>query len=338
MVSTQQGVHGDAARQSPSEQPLILAFDVGGTRIKAGLVRGAEIMALHVAALSTSDATPDLIQILVELGNRIRVGASIQAVGVSMKGFIDPRQGIVLDINESWAHLVGKPFAQQLSQAFHLPVFVENDARMYTVGEMLYGAGREVENLLCLTLGTGIGSGVVLQRRALRGPRGVTGILGGHITVQIDGPRCTCGNTGCLEAFIGTAPLVRKAAALALERYGHAPEQTLLTPNAIFAAASAGDAVAREVVDYFTQYLSAGVVSLIHVYDPDLVVLGGGIAEASSQFLPAVQSYVDEHTWTLPRGRVHVTTAELGDTAALLGIAALGRGINVLLYRENIFQ
>jgi glucokinase len=330
-VSTQRDRHGENAGQASAEQAAILAFDVGGTRIKAGLVRGAEIAALHVEPLSKVETAPDLVQALVQLGARMREDVSVQAVGISMKGLVDPQQGILLDVNETWAHLIGKPFAQPLSQAFGLPVFVENDARMYTVGEMLYGAARDVENVLCLTLGTGIGSGVALQRRVLRGPRGFSGILGGHITVQIDGPRCTCGNIGCLEAFIGTAPLVRKAADLARTQYGNEPAQDPLTPHAIFNAALAGDALAREVVAYFTRYLSAGVVSLIHAHDPDLVVLGGGIAEASAQFLPALQSYIDEHTWTLPRGRVHVTRAELGDTAALLGIAALAQGLDVLL-------
>lgn len=330
-MSTQRDAHGDSAGQTSAEPAMILAFDVGGTRIKAGLVRGAEIVELHVAPLDNTEAAPDLVRMLVELGNRVRADIPVQAIGVSMKGFVDPQQGVLLDVNETWAHLIGKPFARQLSQAFGLPVFIENDARMYTVGEMLYGAGRAEENLLCLTLGTGIGSGVALQRRVLRGPRGFSGILGGHITVQVDGPRCTCGNLGCLEAFIGTAPLTRKAAQLALAQYGNVPEQAALTPRSVFAAASAGDPLACEVVAYFTRYLEAGLVSLIHAHDPDLVVLGGGMAAAAAQFLPAVQSYIAEHTWTLPRGRVRVVKAELGDTAALLGIAALARGLDILL-------
>jgi glucokinase len=329
-VSTQQDRHGENVGQVSNEQAAILAFDVGGTRIKAGLVRGAEIVALHVEPLSKAETAPNLVQMLLQLGARTRGKVSVQAVGISMKGFVDPQQGILLDVNETWAHLVGQPFAQSLSQAFGLPVFVENDARMYTVGEMLYGAAQDAENILCLTLGTGIGSGVALQRRVLRGPRGFSGILGGHITVQVDGPRCTCGNIGCLEALIGTAPLMRRAADLARTHYGNGSAQDPQTPRAIFAAALAGDALAREVVAYFTRYLSAGVVSLIHAYDPDLVVLGGGIAEASAQFLPALQSYIDEHTWTLPRGRVRVTRAALGDSAALLGIAALAQGLDVL--------
>lgn len=308
----------------------ILAFDVGGTRVKAGIVRGTEVLELHVELLPVQKDAASVIDALVRLGRQIQEGHTVQAIGVSMKGIIDPQKGTILDVNESLSDLIGLPFAQNLAQAFQLPVFAENDARMYTAGEMLYGAGRRVENLLCLTLGTGIGCGVALQRRVLRGGRGLFGIIGGHITVQIDGPRCTCGNIGCLEAFIGTAPLLRKAAELYTTSNKPLPEKEGWTPQHIFTAA-AGDPVADEVIAYFARYLSAGVVSLIHAYDPDIVVLGGGIAGSFQQFLPAVQEYVDEHTWTYPRGGIQIKTAELGDTAALVGVAALARGMDILL-------
>ncbi|MBA2677903.1 MAG: ROK family protein [Ktedonobacteraceae bacterium] len=318
-----------AGNETLPDHAEVLAFDVGGTRIKAGIVQGAEVSELRIELLPVQKDAIIVIKALERLGRQLRQGHNVQAIGVSMKGIIDPQRGTVLDVNESLSDLIGLPFAQTLAQAFQLPVFVENDARMYTAGEMLYGAGRQVENLLCLTLGTGIGCGVVLQRHVLRGGRGLFGILGGHITVQIDGPRCTCGNIGCLEAFIGTAPLLRKAEELYAADNRPLPE--IWTPQHIFAAAADGDPVADEVVAYFARYLSAGVVSLIHAYDPDIVVLGGGIAGSFFQFLPTVQKYVDEHTWTYPREGVRVKTAELGDTAALVGVAALARGMDILL-------
>jgi glucokinase len=323
--------NGSGGGQPLNEQTEVLAFDVGGTRIKAGIVRAAEVSALHVEPLPEQRHAASVIDALVRLGNRIRAEQDVQAIGVSMKGIIDPQQGMILDVNESLADLIGTPFAYHLSQAFQLPVVAENDARMYTVGEMICGAGKQVENLLCLTLGTGIGCGVVLQRRVVRGARGLFGTMGGHITVQIDGPRCTCGNIGCLEALIGTAPLLRKASELYAAHNKSMIGEDISTLQHIFAAASDGDEVAREIVAYFAHYLSAGLVSLIHAYDPDIVILGGGIAGSSQQFLHAIQQYVDEHTWTYPRGRVRIKTAELGDTAALVGVAALARGMNVLL-------
>lgn len=310
------------------EQAAILAFDVGGTRIKAGLVRGTQVSTLRVEPLPTHRDTASVLGALVRLGDEMRQGQSVQAVGVSMKGIIDPQQGTILDVNESLSDLIGMPFARHLAEAWQVPVVAENDARMYTIGELVYGAGRAVDNLLCLTLGTGIGCGVALQRRVIRGARGLFATMGGHITVEADGPRCTCGNIGCLEALIGTAPLLKKASAL-YTAHGK-PQVGIATPQQLFAAASAGDAIAREAVAYFAHYLSVGLVSLIHAYDPDLVVLGGGLAGSAQQFVPTVQQYVAAHTWTYPRGRVHVITAELGDTAALVGAAALARGLQVL--------
>ncbi|GHO68133.1 glucokinase [Ktedonobacter sp. SOSP1-52] len=306
----------------------VLAFDLGGTRIKAGIVRGAEVSSVHVEALPPQRDAASVLNALVSLGKHVLQRQTVHAVGISLKGIVDPQRGTILDVNESLSDLIGFPIAQTLAETFHLPTFAENDARLYTVGEMVYGAGRQVENLLCLTLGTGIGCGVALQRRVVRGARGLFGSMGGHITVQVDGPRCTCGNIGCLEAFIGTAPLMRKAVTLYAGSGITPPE---MTPQGIFAAALAGDKIAGEVATYFAHYLSVGIVSLIHAYDPDLVVLGGGISGSSQQFLPSVQQYVDEHTWTFPRGRTQIKIAELGDTAALVGVSALASGLNVLL-------
>jgi glucokinase len=179
--------------------------------------------------------------------------------------------------------------------------------------------------MVCLTLGTGVGSGVALHGRVLRGTRGTAGILAGHVTVQVDGPRCTCGNIGCLEALIGTAGLIRAARETLAGGHASVLRRADLEPRHIFEAAAEGDEPAQELVQRFARHLAAGVVTLIHAYDPDIVVLGGGLAARSEQFLPFVQEYVDAHAWTVPRGRVRVVPAVLGDSAALVGIADLMR-------------
>jgi glucokinase len=309
----------------------VLTFDIGGTRVKAGLVQGSQVSRLTIAPLDKYQGATDILEFLVKLGRQVCANTPVHAVGVSIKGIVDPQQGTILDVNESLSTLIGLPLASQLADTFQLPVFVENDARMYMLGELLHGAGQQVDNLLCLTLGTGIGSGVALGRHVLRGPRGVSGILGGHITIQTGGPRCTCGNIGCLEALIGTGALVATARAIYTQHDEPLPDGSLLTPQHIFASALAGSPAAQMVVHLFASYLGAGVVSLVHAYDPDLVVLGGGMAGASQQFLPIVQHYVDEHAWQLPRGRVRLTTAQLGNAAALIGIAALARGFDIFL-------
>jgi glucokinase len=310
--------------KSEGDQPAVLAFDIGGTRIKAGIVRGSQMLAFHSELLGRPHSADDFVRTLLRIGKGLREQHSVEAVGISIKGIVDTERGSVTEVKEALVELVGQPLSAQLERSFDLPVMLENDARMYTLGELLYGAGCAVENLVCLTLGTGVGCGVAINRRILRGRRGLSGILGGHISVQADGPRCNCGNIGCLEAFIGTTAFVEEARQQAASQ----PRSELahlqpLTPRVIFHAASAGDELAQRLVQRFTHYLGAGVVSLIHAYGPELVVLGGGIMGAATQILPAVQSYVAQHTWALLEQQVRVVEADLGDSAALLGAAAL---------------
>ncbi len=308
-------------RQPPTP---ILAFDIGGTRIKAGVVQGDTVYALQVVPLDVERQTQNIVHQLQNIGSELMQNYSVQAVGVSIKGIVDSRRGMILDVNETLMALIEQPFVALLAQAFGLPVVMENDARMYVLGELLYGAGSDVANMVCLTLGTGIGCGVAIHRQILRGSHGLAGILGGHITIQADGPCCSCGNIGCLETFVGTTALLQAVeAGIQMHPDSVLHTQTLVTPYDIFTAAEQNDSLARQIVERFSRYLGAGIVSLIHAYDPDIVVLGGGISGAAWQFLPRVQGYVNEHAWTLPGHTVPIMKARLGDAAALIGVAAL---------------
>lgn len=305
-------------------RPTVAAFDVGGTRIKAGLVRDRTVELLTVAP--TGDGTQDILATVMELGHRLIADRDVTAIGVSVKGIVDPERGVLVDTNESLNSWINQPIGEIMAKDLGRPVWVENDARMYALGELVSGAGVGSRNMVCLTLGTGVGSGVARDGRMLRGTAGVLGILGGHFTIQVNGPRCTCGNVGCLEALIGTAGLVRRTREM-LAECGHSLlAGARLEPQLIFAAAGAGDPLAQEVVGYFADCLGAGVVTMIHAYDPEVVVVGGGMVGAIGQFLCRVQAYVAEHAWTLPRGRVSVVPSTLGDVAALVGVAELARG------------
>jgi glucokinase len=299
----------------------VLVFDVGGTRLKAGLARPDGISSLTTVRTDVASADALLAQ-MAAVGRQLLQGKRPRAVGVSVKGIVDSG-GSLVDVNAPLDRLRGARLAERLADELDAPVRIDNDARMYALGELRHGAGRGAENLVGVTLGTGIGVGVAIDGRLLSGKRGVLGILAGHITVDADGPPCTCGSVGCLEAFIGSQGLVTDARARARSH----PESPLasesLDPEAIFAAAAGGDGPAVATVERFTHLLACGVVSLIHVYDPDVVVIGGGISASASQFLDKVQRFADEHAWTQPRGRVQIAASTLGDTAALLGAAEL---------------
>ena len=302
-----------------------LVFDVGGTRLKAGLANAGAISSL--ATVRTEAASADaLVDQMAGVGRKLLRGKPPKTVGVSVKGVVDSDRGVLVEVNAPLVRLNGTPLAELLAHELGCPVRIDNDARMYALGELHHGAGRGVDNLVCMTLGTGVGVGVVIDGRLLRGKRGVLGILAGHITVDTGGPPCTCGNVGCLEALIGSAGLVSDARARA-RRHPESPlASESLEPEAIFAAAADGDMAAIATVERFTHHLACGVVSLIHTYDPDVVVIGGGLSASAPQFLDDVQRFADEHAWTQPKGRVRILASELGDTAALLGAAELANG------------
>jgi glucokinase len=303
----------------------VLVFDVGGTRLKAGLAGPDGISSLTIVPTDVSSADA-LVAQTAALGRRLLHGEHPSAIGVSVKGIVDSLRGSVVEVNAPLAVLSGELLADRLAQALGAPVRVENDARMYALGELRHGAGHGAKNLVCLTLGTGIGVGVVIDGRLLRGGRGVLGILAGHITVDVDGPPCSCGSIGCLEALIGSHGLVADARARAREHPGSRLGSDVVDPEEIFAAAAEGDAAAAATVERFTRVLACGVVSLIHVYDPDVVVVGGGLSASAPQFLEHVQRFADEHAWTQPKGRVRIAASTLGDTAALLGASELATG------------
>jgi glucokinase len=309
----------------------ILAVDLGGTRIKAGIVREGSVEPLIVEPTDAAAGADAVLGGVVRLGQRLLAAHGASAIGVSIKGIVDPRRGVLCEVNEALADLNGSPIGAILGRALDRPVVVENDARMYALGELLHGAGRGYRNMVCVTLGTGVGCGVALGGRVVRGDRGVFGILGGHFTVRMGGPRCTCGNIGCLEAMIGSSALAAAARSQLASGTPSLLRPDAIDPQRIFEAAAEGDAVAGAVVHDFTEALGAGIVTLIHAYDPDVVVLGGGIMGSAAQVLPAVQAYVDTYAWTIPRGRVRVTPAVLGDAAALVGAAVLASGTDALL-------
>lgn len=195
---------------SDVKAPAVLAFDLGGTRLKAGLVVGERVEQLVTPFLERTDDAGAVVAQMAAVGRALAGGRSLLAVGAAVKGIVSAASGRVLEVNEPLRALSGFDLGAELGRAFGVPIAVENDARLFAYGELAHGAGRGVRNLVGVTLGTGVGVGVVRDGALLAGS---LGILGGHLTVDLDGPRCNCGNVGCVEAFIGTADFNRALAA-----------------------------------------------------------------------------------------------------------------------------
>lgn len=304
-----------------------LAIDLGGTRIKAGIVAANVVREQVIVPTEDEQGFDHVLQNIIGVGEELLGKNQVSAIGLSLPAIVDVEHGTVVDVRKNLAGLIGFPLAETLHRHFDLPVALENDARLYGLGEMVAGAAQGIPNMVCLTLGTGVGCCVAVGGRILRGRHGTGGILGGHMTIEAYGPRCTCGNIGCVEALCSAVALVSATAERLAAQPGHPLNAVQpLTPESILAAAAGGDALAGEVLATYARHLAAAVVSYVHVHDPDLVLLGGGLMNAALRILPPVQQFVREHTWTSPARTVPVRAVALGDQAALIGAAALARG------------
>ena len=299
----------------------LLGCDLGGTRIKLGLIDNGRIAAQEVIpAQSDLGLRPRLPAI--EAGLR-RIVASqglglsdCAGVAVSFPSLIDTATGRILAEYGKYRDAPGVNLADWAKRTLGLPLAIENDARMALIGEWRSGAGRGCDNLAIVTLGTGIGTAALIQGRVLRGTHGQAGCLSGHLTVKYGGRLCHCGNVGCAEAEASTAFLRQIAAEQPLFSGSELSREPVLDYAAVFRLAARGDPCATAIRDHSLLVWSTLVVNLIVAYDPEKVILGGGILASRDIILPAVQQYVDRHAQT-PWGRVQVLAAELGDASAL---------------------
>lgn len=307
---------------------ILLACDLGGTRMKIGVLRDDTLLAQTVEpARSSLGLTPQLpvlkaawLRQLSELG--LTIG---DCAGISMAypSIIDAASGRVLSPFGKFPDAHNLDLRAWARDEFGLPLAIDNDARMALIGEWRAGAGRGCDDLVMMTLGTGLGVCAIIEGRVLRGKHGQAGILGGHLTVSCENGRpCTCGNVGCAEAEASTASLTT----LAQERADFAASPLAHEPvvdfAAVFTHAAAGDACALALRDHSIRVWSALAVSLIHAYDPERLILGGGVMASAPVILPAIRAHVDRHANT-PWGRVEIVPSALGDTAAMVAGAWL---------------
>lgn len=300
----------------------ILACDLGGTRMKLGVVRDGEVLARTTepshSQLGLAPQLPVLKsawrQLLGPFGLTPRDCAGLS---VAFPSLVDSRTGRVLAQYGKFADAVGLDLRDWAQREFGLPLAIENDARMALIGEWRLGAGRGLNNLAMMTLGTGLGTCAVIEGRVLRGTHGQAGVLGGHLTVRYGGHQCSCGNIGCAEAEASTAFLDQMAASQPEWGTSSLRQSSALNYAEVFKHAGAGDTCAMRLRDHSLQVWSTLAVNLIHAYDPERVILGGGIMAGADVILPWVREHVRKHAHT-PWGQVEVVPSELGDEAALV--------------------
>jgi len=307
---------------------IVLGIDIGGTQVKAGMVdeEGAILASRTIQTPSDADGfLPALQESIHWLTEAVGPAAG---VGIGCKGIINPDSTRVEILPGTLHFLEGLRLSDLVGLPLEVPVFADNDARVAMAGEMVWGAARGRQNALMFTLGTGVGGAVLADGHLLRGHSGVAGHLG-HLTVEPDGATCICGSRGCLETVFSARAIegeawsaVHRGVDSSLTRLFREQPQ-LVTCRTIFGAASEGDALARGIVLKATRKLGAAIAGLLHVFDPEVVILGGHVADAGSDLLEPLQ----EEVWTRSRGLlgrdVPLVEQEVADKSGIVGAAGL---------------
>ncbi len=270
---------------------------------------------------------------LTELLHQLKLEISnISAIGMDVPGPVVAEAGMVSSppIMPGWD---GYPIRTHLEELWQVPVSIGNDAEMGALGEWAYGAGRGENNLAYIKVGTGIGAGLLLDGRIYRGATGTAGEIG-HVTIQENGPLCTCGNYGCLEAMAGGQAIARKARE-AIEK-GRRTQISAIEADKILAvnvaqAAQRGDLVAQQIITDAGTYLGIAVASLVNIFNPSLVVIGGGVSQIGDLLLEPIRKTVMERSLSSAAKVVRITSAVLGRRASSMG--AVVQAINLSLDR-----
>jgi len=313
---------------------IFIGCDLGGTNIKAGLVNIDTGKILQSASIPTmaQEGHEKVIERMISLiqGIIAETGlpkSDVKGLGVSAPGVLDVETGTTLflpNLPGQWRDI---PLGNTLTEALGFPVTMLNDVRAITYGEFIFGAGKGVDRMACLAIGTGLGGGLVIDGKLVLGFDGTAGELG-HQTVEMNGIRCNCGNYGCLEAYC-SGPAIASQAARAIRqgtttRISELVDFDLnkITPKIVAQAALDGDELALEVWDTVGQYLGIGIANICVAFGPERVVLSGGVAAAGDLLIDPVRKTLKKRVHVMPIDRVEILPSTLGSDAGILGMAS----------------
>lgn len=283
----------------------ILAIDIGGTAIKSAITdEKGHVYEIKETDTKAKNGGPYVMQRALEIAHSY---SDFEVIGISTTGQVDSKNGVIVYANENVPNYTGINVKEIFEKEFNIPTFVENDVNSAAVGETHYGAGRDFNDLLCVTYGTGIGGAIVINRQIYGGTNGLAGEFG-HIVTHPHGKTCGCGQDGCYEQYASTTALVREAKRLSPD---------YINGRVIFEDWHKGDEQVKKVVDNWIDEIIIGLVTIIHIFNPNALILGGGIL---------AESYIENEINRRLGIRVmksyqtfKVRKAELKNTAGLLG-------------------
>jgi len=310
--------------KKPSSESLVFAVDLGGTHLRVALVDDTgRILQQLKQETPKGDSANCIIGALARAAEAWHaLKPKVIATSIMVPGAVDSDKAVVLQA-PNLPSLIDFPLKAELERQLGWPVYLENDANAAAVGEMWLGAARGCRDVVSVTLGTGVGGGVILDGKLWRGSHGSAGEIG-HTTVDpFGGLKCKCGNTGCLELYASATAIVR----MTKEKLSSFPQSELktggLTAERVYEAGRNGDELARMVFQRFGMYLGIGLANLINFIDPEIIVIAGGAVNGWDLFAAEMYREVEERAFSATAQQVRIAKAECGDNAGLLGAARL---------------
>lgn len=307
----------------------VVGVDLGGTRLRAALadLQGNVIRHRAVPTHALEGREAVIARIADEIRNVTAPEdlSAVRAVAVAVPSPVNPNTGMVFNPPNlpGWGEV---PLREVLESQLARPVCLGNDANLAAMAEHAFGAGKGTSHLVYLTVSTGIGGGVIEDNRLVLGVTGGAAEIG-HMTIDRGGPRCACGNTGCLEAMASGTAIAREATrrlvAGAPSSLAADPGPDQIIAESVFRAAEAGDDLARSVVDWAAYNLGVGLTNVMQLFDPEIIVIGGGVSNAWSLLQSGMTRAIEERAMVAYRRRIKIARADLGDSVGLLGAVAL---------------
>ncbi len=318
-----------------SKKRVYAGIDIGGTNIKFGLFDAAGNILFREQRPTMAEKGPiPLMHLVTNIAERLLYFAAeeehaVDYVGVGSPGAVDHRTGKVVGPCPNIKGWQGTEISANMTERLNIPVFVDNDVNSMALAEVRFGAAMGAKSVVCVTVGTGVGGAVIVDGRVVHGSSSTAGELG-HMTIDFDGPKCACGNNGCIESYCSsqamTGRVKSKLAHGLTPAFSEVLEGSLdgLTIKKIFAAAKKGDDIATAAINETATYLGVGLAGIINLLNPEIVVIGGGITDGGAGFVETVAEEIRKRAFSSAVENLTVSKAALGNDAGFIGAGLLG--------------
>ncbi|MDO5388102.1 MAG: ROK family protein [Clostridia bacterium] len=312
---------------------MYLGIDLGGTNISAGITdENGNILVKASTPTMNGRETEDIIDDMAELSKRLMTELKvsekdIEAVGIGMPGTMDKKKGISLYANNLNFNNVN--VVDEMKKRIDLPCYIENDANCAAIGENVCGVAYGNKNIIYITIGTGVGAGIIINGKVFDGSFGGGGEAG-HMVIVAEGEECTCGRKGCWEAY-ASATALRREGRIAAAKYPNSKIYDLVDGNiklidakTVFDAADMGDEVANGIVDMYIKYVAIGLVNLVNIFQPETIIIGGGVCAQGDKLIKPITKILNERVYG-GELKTKICVATLGNDAGIVGAAMLGK-------------